>query len=334
MQTLRTHILRGTRRAAACALLALAVLVPAASAEPATGSDSVGFGVAPLRFDVDATPGQSSTHSITITNTDEVATRYTFTKVDYQGNKTEPEATPQLLAGKFTSDISGYDWLGLPDPITIAPGESRTVDIRVTAPSGATGGHYAAVIVNGMTKSADQVLTSSGIGVLFLMNAGGVPPPDIVITQTQVVGPTRTVTEYINKGKTETTPVAIIHRRDPVLDRKIKDIKGRCTTALPGGSGKCTFNTGSSGDSPGSTVSDSPLGFSKDYVEVGDPRGSKSERARGELPTEWAGTWTSMLLPFVGVALFVLYFLFLRRRRKDEEEDLDGDGLAFDGPAF
>jgi LPXTG-motif cell wall-anchored protein len=38
-----------------------------------------------------------------------------------------------------------------------------------------------------------------------------------------------------------------------------------------------------------------------------------------------------MLLPLVGVALFVLYFLFLRRRRKDEE---DGDELAFSGSSY
>jgi LPXTG-motif cell wall-anchored protein len=30
-----------------------------------------------------------------------------------------------------------------------------------------------------------------------------------------------------------------------------------------------------------------------------------------------------MLLPLVGIALFAMYFLFLRRRRKDEEDDAE-----------
>ena len=47
-------------------------------------------------------------------------------------------------------------------------------------------------------------------------------------------------------------------------------------------------------------------------------RVTEGTAAKGELPTKWAGTWTSLLLPLVGIALFVLYFLFLRRRRKDE----------------
>jgi LPXTG-motif cell wall-anchored protein len=70
--------------------------------------------------------------------------------------------------------------------------------------------------------------------------------------------------------------------------------------------------------------SGSASGFERSMIEIGDPAG---DLAREQMPVEWAGTWSSLLLPFVGIALFVLYFLFLRRRRKDaqgeEEDDLE-----------
>ena len=321
---------------------ALLLLAPVAGALDRSGSDSVGFGVAPLRFDVETKAGNSSTHQIMISNSDSVANRYTFSKEDFQGDKDEPDATPVLLGGKFNSDISGYDWITAPDPVTVPAGGSRTVTVRVSVPAGATGGHYAALIVSGEARTAGEVVAQSRVGVLFMMNAGGVPPPDIVITEIRQVGPTTTVTEYINNGTTDTSPTGTI-TQDPVGPGPNRTIPGECTTALPGGSGKCTFETGKDGGAGGTDGSGNgldagllPAGPVEQYVDiVGDP-GEEGTAARGELPTEWAGTWTSLLLPLVGIALFVLYFLFLRRRRKDGEggeDDADGD-LAYGGTSY
>lgn len=301
-------------------LAALVVLAPAAGAAT-SGSDSVGFGVAPLRFDVDASPGQSSSHQVVITNTDTVATTFTFSKEDFQGDKDEPAATPVLLGGKFASDISGYDWITPPDAVTIPAGQQRTVSVKVSVPSGATGGHYAALIVAGAARDGGENVLRSRMGVLFMMNAGGVPPPDIVITEITQVGPTRTVTKYTNGGQTEVTPKPVVIVRDPITHKIIRKATGSCTTALPGGSGLCEIDDRQGG----TTVSHGGVtsGAEKKYVDlVGDPT---SGSASGELPTEWAGAWTSMLLPLVGVALFALYFLFLRRRRKDGEGEDSAD---------
>ena len=76
-----------------------------------------------------------------------------------------------------------------------------------------------------------------------------------------------------------------------------------------------------------------PVGPVDQWVDVVGNPGEEGTAARGDLPTEWAGAWSSMLLPLVGVALFVLYFLFLRRRRKDEEDD-GVEALATDGYTF
>lgn len=311
-------------------LWSMLALVPYASAAAPSGSDSYGFGVSPLRFHVDAPAASSSKHSFTVTNTDKSATRFTFTKEDFAGDKNDPGATPVLLGGKFASDISGYDWLTLPDPITIPPGQSRTVTATVTSPAGATGGHYAAIFVNGSASSAGEIIAQSRIGVLFMMNAGGVPPPEIVITEVQEVVPGRVITRFKNRGKTETSPTGTI-RENPRGAGPDRTLKGTCSRdVLPGAAGTCEFRTDGSGTSSGE---DSVFAGPVDrYVElIGDPEGSGAS-ARAELPTEWAGTWTSLLLPLVGVALFMLYFLFLRRRRKDDEESESADTAWAEAP--
>jgi hypothetical protein len=323
-------------RTLAAAVVALGVLVVAgavpALATQAAGGDSVGFGVTPLRHAVDVSAGQSVTKQLTITNTDTSATKFTFTKEDYAGDQDDPGATPVLLGGRFESKISGYDWIAVPDPVTIGPGDSKTINVRIDVPAGATGGHYTAVMVNGEARSAGRIVASSRIGVLFMLNAGGVPPPEIVITEIQEVGPDRTVTKFINRGSTETKHTRGTLTRDPVGPGKGTKTRGECTqVVLPGAAGTCVFET-PDGGGDGALLGAGPVKPSVSIV--GDP-GEEGTAARGELPTEWAGTWTGLLLPLVGVALFVLYFLFLRRRRREDEEDDaviawagDGDELS------
>jgi hypothetical protein len=288
------------------------VLVCAASAQAATesGSDSVGFGVSPLRFDLEAKPGASLVEQVRITNTDDRPGTFTFSREDFEGDKVDPAATPILLGGKFASDISGYDWLSTPDAVTIPAGQTRTVNVRIDVPSDATGGHYAALIVTGPARSADALVAQSRMGVLFLMNAGGVPPPDIVITEVTQVGPTKTVTKYINKGKTHVTPTPSVVT-DPRGPGGTTRTNGTCTTAPPGAAGTCTVTT------PGTTAGEG--GFAglppEKRIDLVTPDGS---RATEGLPTEWASAWSSMLLPLVGIALFATYFLFLRRRKDDD----------------
>jgi hypothetical protein len=317
----RTHL---TRHLLAALVTTAALLVPAAPALAA--SDDGGFSVAPMIFDETVTPGTPETYTLTITNADDTSTRYTFSKEDYEGDKDEPAATPVLLGGKFNSPISGYDWIDLPDAITIPGGEARTIKVTVRPPAGAKGGHYAALIVNGNTRRSGQLTATSRIGVLFMLNAGGVPPPDIVITEIKEVGETttQTIIKYTNNGGTHVTPTPIRKDEDAVTNETLDKDTGTCTTALPHSTGTCTIEDDDK-DPNGGTVGDGGTpnsGFVKPSISlIPDGEDGSASSAKGELPTEWAGTWTSMLLPLVGIALFVLYFLFLRRRRKDEEDE-------------
>jgi hypothetical protein len=291
-------------------------------------SETVGFGVTPLRYDIDAKPGSRGSYDLTLTNTDDKPATFTFSRIDIQGDRDDPDATPVLFPGKFDSTISGYDWLEVPAALTIPGGGTRKVTIGVAPPAGAVGGHYAAVVVTGPSRSAGELVAQSRIAVPFLMNAGGAPPPEIKVTDVKefVGGGTKIV--YDNDGKVAVTPRPTVHLKNPITGRPNGTTTGTCTTALPGGSGTCTIDgTGRGGGSGSKGGGKDGIGANGGYVELVTEEGT---RARSELPTEWAGTWSSMLLPLAGIILFVLYFLFLRRRRSgaDDEVDLDDD-LAF-----
>ena len=305
-----------------------AVLGPGvACAEAATSmSESVGFGVTPLRQDIDIKPGAHASYDLTITNTDNAPAAFTFSKIDIQGNRDDPDATPVLFPGKFDSAISGYDWLQVPAAITIPGGASRKVSVGVDAPAGAVGGHYAAVVITGPSRSAGALVAQSRLAVPFLMNAGGTPPPEIKVTEVKefVGGGTKIV--YDNNGDVAVTPRPRIRLRNPITGRPVGTTTGTCTMALPGGSGTCTIKDSGRGGSRGSKGGKAGVGANGGYVELVTEEGT---RARSELPTEWAGTWSSMLLPLAGIILFVLYFLFLRRRRSRDEDEDGMDDISF-----
>lgn len=292
--------------------MALMTAAPAASL-----AASAGFGVSPLRFDVDTSAGSSSSHSITITNTDSRSATFSFSREDYQGDRRDPEATPRLLGGKFESEISAHDWLSVPAAVTVPAGQSRAVKVDLNVPAGATGGHYAAVVVNGPDRAAGQLVARSRIAVLFLVNAGGAPPPDIVVRQVTEFtdGGTRIV--YRNEGTTHTAPDATITYTDPVTGNPVERVTTECSTALPGSVGECTF----SGNGRAAAEEETSLGGSGASVELVTDEG---RRARAELPTEWAGTWSSLLLPMAGLSLFALYFGFVRRRGAGVDAAPDG----------
>jgi hypothetical protein len=298
-------------------LVLCAICAPMASA--ASGG---GFGVAPLSVTVETNPGAKTSYDITVTNTDDRAGTFTFSKIDIQGDNQDPDATPVLFAGKQASSISGYDWLNVPAATTIPAGATRKVSVDVNVPSDATGGHYAALVVTGPSRSAGAIAAQSRWAVPFLMNAGGTPPPEVKVTNIKefVGGGTKIV--YKNDGATAVKPKPIIRYVDPITHKTILTTTGTCSTALPGGLGSCTISSGGRSDAQ----RHARFGATGGYVDLVTAQGT---RARSELPTEWAGTWSSMLLPLAGLILAVLYFVFLRRRRRGEDAETIDDDLAF-----
>ncbi|MCW2949124.1 MAG: hypothetical protein JWN41_137, partial [Thermoleophilia bacterium] len=302
---------RSVRLQMTVVLALVAMCVCAASAHAA---GAVGFGVSPLSVTVEAKPGTSDSYDITLTNTDNKPATFSFKKIDIQGDNQDPDATPVLLDGKQASSISGFDWLSVPAAVTIPATASRKVSVTVTIPTGSTGGHYAAIVVTGPASDVGALSARSQIALPFLMNAGGAPPPEVKVTDVKefVGGGTKVI--YQNNGRTAVKPRPKLHYFDPLTHKEITATSGTCSTALPGGLGSCTFddaNGGRNGAKHGSA-----FGATGGYVDLVTEQGT---RARSELPTEWAGAWSSMLLPLAGLVLAVLYFVFLRRRRREEQ---------------
>jgi hypothetical protein len=297
-------------------LLAMCTIAPAAMAEATTPDvdSSEGFSVSPLRFDVSTKAGSSSQHKITVENNSNGKLTFNVSKEDVVGNADDPLANPVLTGGKNPSSISGYDWISsLPSSFTLDKGDSKSFWAKVTVPSGAKGGHYAAVLISSAPTRMDSGTASSRAGVLFMMNAGGTPPPEIVIEDVTVTGDDKTVIDYVNEGDTEVTPEATITYVDPVTGQTLGVKKAKdCTTALPGGSGRCEAEVLED-------MKPSPSGLVRPEVELSNDGRS----AKAALPTEWSGSFASLLLPLIGFGLLGAYVFRRRRRAADADDSLD-----------
>lgn len=306
------HTLRHRRAPAVLlgALLALSLCAVLLLTPGRAQAASSGFAVSPLRVNMSLDAGASKKQSIEIRNSLAKRTTFTVHREDFSGSRTDPNAAPVLLGGEVDSSISGTDWL---EPnvssFTLDPQEERTITVTVTAPASATGGHYAALIVStpAIAVSGD-ISARSEVAVLFMMNAGSVPPPELVIDEVTVTEDGETIIDYVNNGQTDATPDVKVIYRDPVTGRTVSSGTGSCrSTTLPGSAGRCVLN--GTRDSDSGVVSPLREG---EVVLTSDGR-----RARAEVPVEWSGSGGAWLLPLVGLGLLVLYFARVRRRQED-----------------
>lgn len=303
--------LRSTRQVLVAAILVMILAVPGAA--EAKGDASTGFAVSPMLVEEEIKPGDSSKHTITITNTTDEKQTFYLAKEDVTGSKEDPKASPVLVGGELDSPISGFDWLsGFPSSVSVSPGGSRDVTVTVKAPGKATGGHYAALTVTSEPKDIGDVSAQSRAAVIFMMNAGGVNPPEIVIEEVVVTEDARTIVDYVNSGDREVRPDATITYVDALTGETVSVRKAKeCTTALPDSVGRCEFEAMGKGEL------DDPL-VTRPELVVNNGLGRS---AKAELPMEWSDTWSSLVLPIAGLSLLLLFAL--RRRRRDEEPDDD-----------
>ena len=286
------------------ALCACALLVFASSAQ------AEGFSVSPLEFDFDQKAGTGDDKTITVLNTNNSKMGFTIATEDISGNKDDPNANPVLLGATVASPISGAGWLNpSTNSFTLDSGEAKKLTVRVTVPEGAQGGHYAAVTVSAAPQIISASLTAqSRVAVLFMMNAGNVPPPELVIEDVVTTTAGQTIIDYRNEGRKAATPDATITYVDPITGEVVATRKAKdCGTALPGGVARCVIGK-PNGD----------LGLVANGSVMIDNDGIKT---KAKLPTEWSGSWSSMLLPLAGLFMLIFYFARIRRRVDEDEED-------------
>lgn len=304
-----------TLRCALATLAALTVCVVLGIVAGSAGAVTNGFAVTPLRFDAKVTAGTAKTYQISVLNSYSTRAAFVVTKQDFAGSQSDPYAAPVFLGGQVDSPISGADWL-VPNTTSFSldPGDTKVVNVSVNVPSGATGGHYAAIMIGSPTQTISADLKAkSQVAVLFMLNAGGVPPPELVIDDVYVNDGGDVVIDYTNNGDTAVEPDGKLQFRDPITGELLDTNKNKCGetgNALPGATGRCIIETDGE---DGSAL------LKRGSAQLVDDSGA---RATAKMPIEWSGSLASLLLPLAGVCLLVFYFAFLRRRREEEEDDV------------
>lgn len=127
----------------------------------------------PTSREVNLTPGQKTVSTIQLKNETQKSTQLTTEVVEFtaKGETGEPQFD-------FNAQPSGIvTWIQVEKgPITLAAGETKSVDVIFNTPADATpGGHYAAVFFNEVItgQGAGQVNIESKLGTLFLATVKG-----------------------------------------------------------------------------------------------------------------------------------------------------------------
>lgn len=158
------------------ALVALCMMVSVVPASAASDIGSSSLSIAP-RKDYRVDPGGSVEDKLTISNPDKVAglslnvRMVDFTFMDQSG-------TPKLMTGSNAPQTtwSLKPFITMPSAVTIDPGKSATVNIKVSVPKGQGAGSYYGAIVYSAANSGDGNvgLSATGVTLVFLSVPGTV----------------------------------------------------------------------------------------------------------------------------------------------------------------
>jgi P pilus assembly chaperone PapD len=162
-------------RSIAPATLALGIL---ASAIPVSAQVSVE--VSPLRVELQASPGSTTTQPVTLTNHGREAVRLRATLTDWDLTR---DGTPQFEGSEVGGRYSATSWLRIAPPEqVIEPGASATVRFSATVPDAVEPGGYRTGILfefepaSGALFSPKRELAfRSRIAALIYINTGAAP---------------------------------------------------------------------------------------------------------------------------------------------------------------
>ncbi len=170
-----------------------------------------GMAVSPLQQWVEVKPGREASFSVTITNTDRgPQTLPCKVKVDVLDFTVSSQGG--LSFGKeFKHDRSAVDWISFDaDEFVLQPGESRQIEAKVSAPSGADGDYWAVIMVGlDNSKSREKgvnvnLRTASGVFVRVkrrnYIERGSIIDANVVLPE---FGPDRNPTCESNGGQTQ-----------------------------------------------------------------------------------------------------------------------------------
>ena len=159
-------------------VLALALTSILAGAVPSAAQVSVE--VSPLRVELQAGPGSSTTQPVTLTNYGKQAVRVRAKMTDWDLTR---DGTPQFEGSEVGGRFSASAWLRVAPPeMVIEPGVSATVRFNVTLPGTVEPGGYRTGILfefepasTAPAASRKELALRSRIATLIYVNAGAPP---------------------------------------------------------------------------------------------------------------------------------------------------------------
>ena len=184
----------------------------------------------PIRLEISGNPGQTLSEEMTLINERDTTETY---YVSYANFEAQGETgTPTFVDAK--DDLG--TWMQAPDSISLAPGTSKIIPIKITIPKDAdAGGHFAAIFWGTQPKSSTpgQVAIGAKTGMLVLLRVNGNVSENGGLLEFST----------LNKQKFYTAlPVSFFYRFQnnggdrikPTGDVKIKDILGITEKKIPG----------------------------------------------------------------------------------------------------
>lgn len=203
------------------ALSSLALLLPMMPARA--------LSVNPAIQDVALDPGKVETRTITIENDEAVAQTYVISI-----QKFIPKGELGQQEFLDARDVSGLpEWMYVDKPeITLAPGQSGTIQVAIRPPADAQpGGHYAALFLARKQSSQEQVAMLPRLGILFFVQINGALTEKLSLQgfQTDSVGaygylPVGFRTTILNEGNVHMIPDGNI---------RIKNMFGATVASIP-----------------------------------------------------------------------------------------------------
>jgi P pilus assembly chaperone PapD len=174
-----------TRRALRSAALAIIVTAAAPHALAQTSVE-----VSPLRVELQALPGSSTTQAVTLTNMGETPVRVKGVLADWYLSR---DGSPQFLEPQEGRAFSAAQWVRFAPPeFVLEPHKPSTVRFTVSVPSPLDAASYRTGILFDFTAmegnaaaTKKQVLFKSRIATLIYVNVGQ-PPPAIELTDLRV----------------------------------------------------------------------------------------------------------------------------------------------------
>lgn len=209
--------------------------VYAATPAPSGGQ---AFSIAPPLISLKADPGQTVKAHILLTNVSNGPMIMSAQANDFAA-KDESGSPNIILNTKEVTPFSLRNFIQLPQPFTIAPKETRTIDVPIVVPKdGEPGGHYGVIRFTGASPdvSGTGVSLSASIGTLVLLQVSGnvqerasladlyTAAPKVLTKQSLFQnGPIDFVTRVSNDGNTHIQPTGTL---------TIKNMIGRQVTSL------------------------------------------------------------------------------------------------------